>query len=70
LAKRSRNEKILINSDKKDIILNNVSHFSVQKLMKNIETVEETHKMIRQNANFQLAIEVMLMKLQEEDTSW
>lgn len=70
LAKRSGNENMLINSDKKDIILNNAGLFSVPKLMKNIETVEETHRIIRQNANYQLAVEVMLMKLQEEDTSW
>jgi DNA polymerase III subunit delta' len=66
--KESGEEKILINSDKKDIILNNAAGFKTQKLAKNIEAIEMTRGNIRQNANYQLSIEVMLMKLQEENT--
>jgi DNA polymerase-3 subunit delta' len=61
------NENILINSDKKDIILENAWGFSMEKLLDNIAVIEETRRDIKKNANFQLAIEVMLMKLQEEN---
>ena len=66
IAKKSGNENILINSDKKDIILRNVDGFEMGKLIDNIAAIEEARRNIKQNANYQLAIEVMLMKLQEE----
>lgn len=67
VAGKYGNEIILINSDKKDIILENASGFPIGKLLNNIAVIEETRKNIKKNANFQLAIEVMLMKLQEEN---
>lgn len=66
VAKKSHNGNVLINSDKKDIILRNAENFSLDKLVANIEEVETARRNIKQNANYQLAIEVMLMKLQEE----
>lgn len=66
IMKKAAGENVLINSDKKDIILSNVSRFTIQKLMNNIELIEQTRRNIKQNANYQLSIEVMLMKLQEE----
>nr|WP_010681088.1 DNA polymerase III subunit delta' C-terminal domain-containing protein [Acetivibrio cellulolyticus] len=66
IAKKSGNENILINSDKKDIILKNVDGFKIGKLIGNIAAIEEARRNIKQNANYQLVIEVMLMKLQEE----
>lgn len=66
VCKRTGKENILINSDKKDIILRNVDKISVRKLIKNIDVIEATRRNIKQNANFQLSVEVMLMKLQEE----
>lgn len=66
VVKKSPNENILINTDKKDIIFSNASCFSTQKIIQSIEIIELTRKSIKQNANFQLSIEVMLMKLQEE----
>lgn len=66
VLKETGKENILINYDKKDIILSNVLGFSMRKLMKSIETIELTRKNIKQNANYQLSIEVMLMKLQED----
>lgn len=65
VLKKTGNENMLINSDKKDIIFNNAGAFTMQKLIKNIETIEQTRRNIKQNANYQLSIEVMLMKLQE-----
>jgi len=35
--------------------------------LNNIEIIEEARRNIKQNANYQLAVEVMLMKLQEEN---
>jgi DNA polymerase-3 subunit delta' len=57
---------MLINSDKKGIILNNIAKFTVGKLGDNMELLENTKRILQQNANFQLSMEVMLMKLQEE----
>lgn len=66
VATRHWDENILINSDKKDIIFSSISKFSTGKLVRNIEVIEMTRKNLKYNANFQLAIEMMLMKLQEE----
>jgi DNA polymerase-3 subunit delta' len=66
ITKKTGNENILINSDKKDIIVRNVDGFEIDKLIKNIAAIEEARRNIKQNANYQLVIEVMLMKLQEE----
>jgi DNA polymerase-3 subunit delta' len=60
------NENMLINSDKKDIILDNAEKFSVKKLVENIEQIEKTRRNINFNANYQISIEVMLMKLRKE----
>jgi DNA polymerase-3 subunit delta' len=65
LVKSCRNENMLINFDKKDIILKNAPRFQIEGLLWFMSTVEETRRFIRQNVNYQLAIEVMLMKLQE-----
>jgi DNA polymerase-3 subunit delta' len=66
MMKEVGNENILINSDKKDIILNVVPAFSKRQLVRNIDIIELARRNIKQNANFQLAVEVMLMKLQED----
>ena len=66
ITKKTGNENILINSDKKDIILGNVDGFEIDKLIENIAAIEDARRNIKQNANYQLVIEVMLMKLQEE----
>ena len=66
VSKKSSNGNVLINSDKKDMIKENAENFPVDKLISNIEEVEAARKAVKQNANYQLAIEVMLMKLQEE----
>ncbi len=57
------NEKRLINIDKKDIILNNMSFFTTLKAVNAIDIVEKTRTGIKKYANFQLSIEIMLMKL-------
>jgi DNA polymerase-3 subunit delta' len=66
IMQKTSAENMLINSDKKDIILSSLSRFPAGKLLQNIETVEVARKNLKQNANYQLLVEVMLMKLQEE----
>ncbi len=65
-CKKTGKENMLINSDKKDMIISNASNYTTQKLIRNVECIEEARKNIKQNANYQLSIEVMLMRLQEE----
>ena len=66
VAKETGNENILINSDKKDIIFNNARAYSPQQLVAGIEQIEAARRAVKQNANFQLAVEHMLIKLQED----
>lgn len=60
-----RNTNILINLDKKNRIANAAGKHTVKKLISNIETIEFIRKSIRQNANYQLSVETMLISLQE-----
>ncbi len=66
VALAAGNERLLINSDIKDIILDNARHYTPSKLIRNIEAIEEASRNLAQNANYQLCLEVMLMKFQEE----
>lgn len=66
IVKETGNEKILINSDKRDIIFSNAKKYTAQQLVSCIEGIESARRAIKQNANFQLAVEHMLIKLQEE----
>lgn len=59
------NEKMLINSDKKDIIFNNARMYRSSRLLDNIAAIEATRRALKQNANYQLAIDNMLIKLRE-----
>ncbi len=56
------NFNILINSGKKDMIIRNASA-NLSSLIKCIQTIWNTKRGLEANANFQLAIEVMLMKI-------
>jgi DNA polymerase-3 subunit delta' len=59
------NFTLLINSDKKDMIIKNAG-MSYSSLIKCIQTVWDTQRSLKSNVNFQLAIDVMLMKIKEE----
>lgn len=58
---------MLINSDKKDIILNNADVLTTRQIIRNISIVEDTAMSLQYNAAHKMAIEAMLIKLQEED---
>lgn len=58
------NIRLLINSDKKDMIIRN-ARVSTSKLLDCIQAIWDTYRSIELNANFQLAVEVMLMKIDQ-----
>lgn len=60
------NENILINSDKKDIIFNNAQMYRGCRVIDNIAAIEAVRRALKQNANYQLAIDNMLIKLRED----
>jgi DNA polymerase III subunit delta' len=59
------NEKKLINIDKKDIILDKMSVFSPKQAVKAVEIIGDIRTGMRHNANYQLSIDIMLLKLKE-----
>lgn len=67
LAARTGSGAKLINSDKKDIILDNMETFTTGKIMRNISAIMDTVVKLRTNAAHRMAIEAMLIKLQEEE---
>lgn len=60
------NENMLINSDKKDMIFNNVRMYCSRRVIDNIAALEAVRRALKQNANYQLAIDNMLIKLRED----
>jgi DNA polymerase-3 subunit delta' len=57
---------MLINSDKKDIIFINAKACKPRKLLADIEQTGAAGRALKQNANYQLVIDNMLIKLQED----
>jgi len=60
------NYNMLINSDKKDIIVNNAQKGCSRRFIGIIEAIEAARRALKQNANYQLVIENMLIKLRED----
>lgn len=56
---------MLINSDKKDIILGKVLKSGNDKLQEAIRSIEHARRALKQNVNFQLTVEYMLFKIRE-----
>jgi DNA polymerase-3 subunit delta' len=67
LAVKSGADTMLINSDKKDTILSGADMFTAGKIVRNISIVEDTAMKLRYNTSHRMAVEAMLIKLQEED---
>lgn len=64
--KATKDEKLLINYDKKDIIIENLSRFGLKNILESINVLNKTNMDIKSNANFNLSLEVMFFRLQEE----
>lgn len=59
-------ENMLINSDKKDIILNNARKYRGDRLIRNIDAIGAARRALKQNASYQLVIDNLLIKLRED----
>ncbi|WIV12316.1 DNA polymerase III subunit delta' [Proteiniborus sp. MB09-C3] len=65
IYKETKNVGFLINKDKADSISYQCQKLSKQKIMDILDVVRRTKEDIHSNVNFQLAIEVMLLNIQE-----
>ncbi|HEX2926491.1 MAG TPA: DNA polymerase III subunit delta' [Ruminiclostridium sp.] len=68
IYKETGDTSLLINSDKKDMIIKNAG-LSFTHVIKCIQAVWDTRRSLDNNANFQLALEVMLMKIQQANNT-
>ncbi len=68
IYKETGDTSLLINSDKKDMIIKNVG-LSFSHALKCIQAVWDARRGLDRNANFQLAIEVMLMKIKQANNT-
>lgn len=64
-AKTTKDEKYIIQKDKKDLIFSSAAKESVEDIVKKAEAAKKALIEIKRNANFQLALEVMLMNIKE-----
>lgn len=55
----------LINRDKEDILYEHMKYVSYEKIGQIIKEIEKTKNDIKANVNYQLAIEIMLLRIQE-----
>ena len=68
IYKETGDTSLLINSDKKDMIIKNVG-LSFSHVLKCIQAVWDARRGLDSNANYQLAIEVMLMKIKQANNT-
>lgn len=66
ISKKNLNNSYLINSDKKGMILEYSQKLSCDNIINSIEVIESARKQIKQNANLELVLDVMLMELVKE----
>lgn len=65
--KEMGNNQYIINKDKINELLNVSRDLSYNKISKSLEAIENARMQLRQNANFQLALEVMLLHIKENE---
>lgn len=65
--KQMRDNPYIINKDKKNELLNASVDLSYNKLSRSLEAIENAKLQLRQNANFQLTLEVMLLHIKENE---
>lgn len=63
VAKETENEAFLTQNDQKQIILKEASFYSLKSLFEKSDAVWEAKRQLRQYGNFQLTIEMMLLKI-------
>lgn len=66
IIKETGDTRFIINKDKIQLIYKHSNSLSSEKVSDIIENIEKTKEDITSNVNFQLAIEVMLLKIQQE----
>lgn len=66
VMKETGNEKMLINSDKKDIILDNARNYRSSRIIASIDAIGEVRMALRRNAGYQLAVDNLLINLRED----
>lgn len=65
VLKETNSEQLLVNIDKKSTLQSHLNFIADEKISDIIDIIEKTKKDIKANANLQLAIEMMLLKIQE-----
>jgi DNA polymerase-3 subunit delta' len=65
ILQETGSEKFLINSDKSVTLQRQFNRIGYEKITNSIKIIEKTKKNIKANVNFQLAIEIMLLSMQE-----
>lgn len=63
MAKNSDTKKYILQTDKMDIIQQEYNNLSYDSIFKILDIIEATRQKLRFNANFQLALEVMFLKI-------
>ncbi len=69
MAKSFGDSRYLIQKDKEKQLLHHAAKDSIQGIIKKLRVIQETKRFLTQNANFRLAMEVMLIKLKESYNS-
>lgn len=65
IIKNLNSEKYIIQKDKIDLLQKEASEINYNNIFKLIDIIENTRYQLNRNANFQLAIELMLLKIKE-----
>ncbi|NLM12742.1 MAG: DNA polymerase III subunit delta [Epulopiscium sp.] len=65
LIKQIGNNPYILNKDKINLLLNTGTDLSYNKLGRSLDAIENAKRQLRQNANFQLALEIMLLHIKE-----
>lgn len=66
VARKCMDQGVLINSDKKDMIKEYCKKISSERICRIVGDIEEIRRNIRQNANMELAADVLAIRLREE----
>lgn len=66
VLKFSRNEKLIVNSDYIDRLIEDAGILTYNKLYGIINSIKDAYIKLKQNSNYQMTFEVMLLNIQEE----